>query len=155
MDGLFEELAQTDGEGWARAESDIERIWSRSGSASMDLLRKRGEDALDMGDVPAALGHLTALTDHAPDFAQGWQLRAEAFYLSGQFGPAVSDLAQAVQIEPRNWLALTQLGRILEEIGDGPRAIGAFRASLAVNPHQQEARDALARLERAHSGTGI
>lgn len=155
MDPLFEELAETEGEGWARAESDIERIWSRSGSAAMDLLRKRGEESLDAGDIPTAIGHLTALTDHAPDFAQGWQLRAEAFYLSGQFGPAVADLARALTIEPRNYLALTQLGTILEEVGDTPRALEAFRASLKINPHQQAALDAVLRLERAHLGTGI
>ncbi|MCC5763557.1 hypothetical protein LH496_28225, partial [Klebsiella pneumoniae] len=66
---LFRQLAEAEDEGWRAAESDILRAWSRSGSASMDLLLKRGEAALDAGDPDAAIGHLTALTDHAPDFA--------------------------------------------------------------------------------------
>ena len=55
LDLLFAELAQPEGESWARAETDILRIWSRSGSAAMDLLYKRGEAALDAGDTAGAM----------------------------------------------------------------------------------------------------
>ena len=78
MDALFAELAQVEGEGWAAAESDILREWSRSGSPVADLLLKRGYGALDAGDTVGAIGHLTALVEHAPDFAPGWAARAEA-----------------------------------------------------------------------------
>ena len=152
MDTLFSELAQTEGEGWMRAESDIERIWSRSGSAALDLLLMRGETALDAGDIEAAIGHLTALTDHAPDFAAGWTARANAFAMAGQTGPAVADLSRALQLEPRDWNALKLLGALLEESGDPGRAKAAYQASLAINPHQQDAADALARLSIADLG---
>lgn len=152
---LFRQLAQAQDEGWRAAESDILRAWSRSGSASMDLLLKRGEAALDAGDLDAAIGHLTALTDHAPDFAAGFQLRATAYAMRGDYGPAAADLARALQLEPRHFGALTQLGAMLEEMGDQPRALAAYRASLAIHPHQQDARDAVARLTDALEGTAI
>ena len=155
MDALFTQLAEPEGEGWRIAESDILREWSRSGSASMDLLLKRGEDALDAGDAAAAIGHLTALADHAPNFAAGFQARAAAYALRGDYGPAAADLARVLELEPRHFGALTQLGAMLDEIGDRPRALSAFRASLAIHPHQQEAIDAVARLERMTAGTGI
>lgn len=151
----FRDLANREGEGWRIAESDILRAWSRSGSAAMDLLYQRGEEALDAGETQAAIGHLTALTDHAPDFAAGWQLRAAAFAASGQFGPAVADLARALALQPRNFAALTQLGAMLEETGDDKAALTAWRQSLAIHPHQQEARDGVTRLERTQSGTDI
>ncbi|AGT08436.1 tetratricopeptide repeat protein [Paracoccus aminophilus] len=153
MDQLFAELAEPTGETWRRAESDILRIWSRSGSSSMDLLYKRGEEALDAGDLPAAIGHLTALTDHAPDFAAGWHLRAVAYYLDGEFGPAIADLATTLKLEPRHFGALTQLGSMLEEVGDDQRALEAYRSSLKINPHQQEAVDAVSRIEQKLAGT--
>lgn len=153
LDLLFAELAQPGGETWARAETDILRIWSRSGSAAMDLLYKRGEAALDAGDTVTAIGHLTALTDHAPDFAAGWYLRSVAFYLDGDFGPAIADLGQVLRLEPRHFGALTQLGTILEELGDDRDALVAFRRSLKIHPHQQEAQDAVQRLERKLQGT--
>lgn len=156
LDLLFQELAQPgDGgeESWARAESDILRIWSRSGSAAMDLLYKRGEAALDAGDTDLAIGHLTALTDHAPGFASGWYLRSVALYLRGDYGPAIADLARVLALEPRHFGALTQLGAIFDELGDSARALDAYRASLRIHPHQQDALDAVQALERRARGT--
>ncbi len=155
LDLLFAELAQPGGETWARAETDILRIWSRSGSAAMDLLYKRGESALDAGDIPTALGHLTALTDHAPDFAAGWYLRSVAFYLDGDYGPAIADLEQVLRLEPRHFGALTQLGTMLDELGDKRRALEAFRASLKLHPHQEDAQDAVRRIEQELQGTAV
>jgi len=155
LDRQFTELADPGYAGWQRAESDIRRAWSRSGSPSMDLLLKRGEDALDSGDVEAAIEHLTALTDHAPDFAEGWNARATAYFMAGLYGPSVSDIAQTLRLEPRHWGALTGLGTILEEIGDTTRALEAFRASFALNPHQQDVKDAIARLENQLAGVAL
>lgn len=155
MDALFAALAAPEGEGWRIAESDILREWSRSGSAPMDLLLQRGEDALDRGDTAAAIGHLTALVDHAPDFPAGYYARAAAYATAGQFGPAFQDLARTIQLEPRHFPALTQLGVMLEETGDTQRALQAYRESLDIHPHQQEALDGVARLERQQDGTDI
>lgn len=152
---LFRQLAESEDEGWRAAESDILRAWSRSGSAAMDLLLKRGEAALDAGDFDAAVGHLTALTDHAPDFAAGFQLRAVAYAFRGDYGPAAADLARVLQLEPRHFAALTQLGAMLEEMGEQQRALAAYQASLAIHPHQQDARDAVARLTAALEGTAL
>ncbi|MFC3627990.1 hypothetical protein ACFOM8_00865 [Paracoccus angustae] len=155
MDALFRRLAEPEGEAWRIAESDILREWSKSGSAAMDLLLQRGEEALDGGDAAAAIGHLTALTDHAPDFATGFYTRAAAYATAGQFGPAFQDLARALQLEPRHFPSLTQLGVMLEETGDTERALAAYRRSLTIHPNQQEAIDGIARLERQQDGTDI
>lgn len=156
LDQSFAALqAPGEGEGWKRAESDILRSWSRSGSAGLDLLRQRGLSALDEGDAVSAIGHLTALTDHAPDYGPGFVDRASAYAAHGDYGPAAADLARALAIEPRNFLALTQLGTMLEDMGDHARALSAFRASLAIHPHQPEALDAVARLERGLAGTAL
>ena len=155
MDSLFSELSSLQGDGWMRAQSDIQRIWSRSGSAALDLLLMRGEAALDAGDIPAAIGHLTALTENAPDFAAGWAARAVAFYLAGETGPAMADLAQALRLEPRHWPSVTLLATILEDMGQTDRALDAYRKSLAINPHQDEAEDGVARLMAADQGQGV
>ena len=155
MDALFRSLAEPSGEAWRIAESDILREWSKSGSAALDLLLQRGETALDEGNLPDAIGYLTALTDHAPDFAAGFHARAVAYAASGQFGPALADLARVLQLEPRHFPALTQLGTMFEETGDTDRALQAYRSSLAIHPHQPEAIDGTARLERQRDGAGI
>ena len=45
--------------------------------------------------------------------------------------------------------------RMLEELGDNARAAEALRLSLDINPHQQDAIDAAARLDAADTGTDI
>ena len=58
-------------------------------------------------------------------------------------------------IEPRYWPALTQLATMLEELGRDRAALKAYRASLAVNPHQVEAEEGGARLRQAAEGTPV
>ena len=66
---LLAPLAEPDREDWQQIESQIQRLWSRSGSEAMDLLLRRGNEAIEAEDYPAALEHLTALTDHAQKLA--------------------------------------------------------------------------------------
>ncbi|MDO5621603.1 MAG: hypothetical protein Q4G24_09060 [Paracoccus sp. (in: a-proteobacteria)] len=154
LDSRFAALSQ-DGEGWRIAESDILRAWSQSGAAPMDLLLQRGEEALDSGDLAGAIGHLTALTDHAPDFPAGWRARAEAYAMAGLTGPAMADLARCLALEPREFQCLTRLGALLEDSGDADRALAAYQASLAIHPHQAEAQDGRARILRDREGQPV
>ncbi len=152
---LFKALAREDGEAWIEAEAQILTAWENTGSEPLNLIQLRGETALDEGDYPTAIGHLTALVDHAPDHAMGYQLRGLAFWLNGDYGPAAMDLSRALELEPKQYLALTQLGAMLEELGDTTRATEALRRSLEINPHQQDAIDAAARLDAIETGTDI
>lgn len=155
MDKLYAELADPDNSDWQRAQADVLREWSKSGSAAMDLLLKRGKDAMEAGDLEAAIEHLTALTDHAPDFAEGWNARATAFYLAGQFGPSLADIRRTLALNPHHFGALTGLGMILEETDQPKEAMEAYRATLALNPHQDNVRQALERLEQDAEGVEI
>ena len=153
--GLYETLAQTEGDGWIDAEMAVLSAWEDTGSEALNMIQNRGEGALDRGDYPSAIGHLTALTDHAPDHAMGFQLRGMAYWMNGDFGPAGADLAHALMLEPKQYLALTQLGTMLEELGDLKGAAAALDASLAINPHQMDAQDAASRIEAQAKGTDI
>ncbi|MFD2173289.1 tetratricopeptide repeat protein [Rhodobacter lacus] len=155
LERAFAELADPDYAGWERAESDIRRAWSRSGSPAMDLLLKRGEAALDAGDLTAAIEHLTALTDHDPGFAEGFNARATAYAMAGLYGPSMADIAQVLRLEPRHWGALAGLGGMLADMGESQRALAAYRASFALNPHQQDVKDAIARLQKELAGTTL
>ena len=68
---LLEKLRDASEGDAAKIATQIKRAWARSGSASVDLLLKRGRDALQAKKPKVAIEHLTALTDHAPDFAEG------------------------------------------------------------------------------------
>ena len=68
LDNLFTELQSSDEDVWQQSENRIEKIWSHSGSDSMDLLLERGRSSMKSGDFEKAVEHFTALTDHAPEF---------------------------------------------------------------------------------------
>lgn len=155
LDRLFATLQGASAAEAVRIESDIWRIWSRSGSAAMDLLLERGRKAAEQGDFEAALDHLTALTDHAPDFAEGWNARATVFFQIGAYGPAIADLQRVLALNPRHFGALSGFGMILEEIDRPAQALEAYRAALTLHPHMQGVIEAVSRLEAKTSGSSL
>lgn len=153
LDELFAQLAQADspdaGERVARAIVDQ---WSRSGSAAIDLLLQRGLEALAEGNPQAALEHMTALIDHAPDLAQAYQLRATAYYQLGYRGPAIADLGMALDLEPRHFIAMTGLAVLLEDMGNPEAALEVYRAVLVIHPTDPDIGQAVGALEQALRG---
>lgn len=149
---LLADLQRPENEGWRRTERQLLEEWSKSGSAALDLLLKRGRDALRGGENDIAIGHLTALTDHAPEFAEGYNSRASAWFRAGRYGPAVADLQRALELNPQHFGALAGIGAILEETGQKPAALRAYRAALAIHPRQDDVKKAAERLESQLSG---
>ncbi|MEY4696576.1 MAG: hypothetical protein RIT14_1004 [Pseudomonadota bacterium] len=155
LDDLFEALKSADAGESQQLEQEIWTEWSKSGSAAMDLLLQRGRDATMAGENEAAIEHLTALTDHAPDFAEGWNARATAYYQAGLYGPAIEDIARTLTLNPRHFGALSGLGMIFEDLGKPDKALEVYRAALAIHPHLQGVLDAVARLEAETAGQDL
>jgi Flp pilus assembly protein TadD len=152
---LLAQLTDPAVERWQRVERELVGEWSKSGSAAMDLLLQRGRAAVQAGNIDAAIEHLTALTDHAPEFAEGYNTRATAYYQAGRFGPAMEDIARTLALNPNHYGALSGLGLILEETGFDDRALAAFRAAHAIHPNQPGIKASLERLERKVAGLDI
>ncbi|MFC7703322.1 tetratricopeptide repeat protein [Plastorhodobacter daqingensis] len=155
VEELYEQLQREDQPGWQRIERALIAEWSKSGSAAADLLLQRGRAALSRNDPLEAIEHLTALTDHAPDFAEGWNARAEAFFRQGLYGAALADIARALELNPRHFIALSGLGTILEDLGQYEPALAAYRQARAIHPHQPDVKAAIADLERRVAGQRV
>ena len=138
-----------------RLERQVRQEWAKSGSASMDLLLKRGQDAMDVDNIEAAMEHLTALTDHAPDFAEGWHALALAYYRADMFGPAADALERTLALNPDHFGALRGLGAIFEQVIKPDLAYDAYSLVLTLRPHDSDVIEALERLERRVTGTDI
>lgn len=134
---LLTELANPDQIGWRIIEGKLVKIWSHSGSASVDLMLKRGEDALEDEDLEAAIDYFGAVIDHAPEFAEGWHSRATALYLAGYVGPALKDIKTALTLNPNHFGALVGLGVILGDLGETELALEAYERAQKINPHQE------------------
>lgn len=151
-DELLDRLAQPDLRNWDVMEQHIYQQWSSAGSATADYLLQRGRDAMAAADLDAAYSHLTALIDHAPEFAEGWNARATMFYQAGRYGPAIADIQEALAREPRHFGALIGLGIMLEEMNELQGALRAYEAAHAIHPHRPDVEEAIGRIEAQVSG---
>lgn len=152
---LLSALADADPADARRLERELQALWRRSDSPAMDLLFKRGREALKAGDVGAAIEHLTALTDHAPDFAEGWHLRASAYFEAGLYGPALADLERALTLNPNNYGAMFGLGAIFESLGDKENAYRAYKLAQSIHPNHEGVTEALDRLKPEVEGKAL
>jgi len=155
LDRLFERLQNTDPSGAKQVEGLIWQEWSRSGSPAMDLLLRRGREAMEAEDYRKAIEHFTALTDHAPLFAEGWNARATAYYQIDHYGPALEDIRRTLTLEPRHFGAISGLALIMEELGYDGLALDAYRMVKTIHPNRENLDDAIARLEAAVEGSTL
>ena len=147
LDTLFERLLEAEPQDVDRIENQIITEWSKSGSASMDLLLRRGEEAIEEGTPDVAVQHFTALVDHAPNFAEGYHGRATAYYQLGLYGPAIDDLRQTLVLEPRHFGAMTGVAIVLEELGRPEDALEVWRRVAEFAPADLEIAGVIERLE--------
>ncbi|WP_224824418.1 tetratricopeptide repeat protein [Cognatishimia sp. MH4019] len=152
---LLDDLATASPEEAAQIEDQLARAWAKSGSAAMDLLLQRGRDALEAGDLDAAIEHFTALTDHAPEFAEGWNMRATVFFQQDKPGLALEDLTKALTLNPNHFGAIIGLAVILEQTGYPADALEAYRTVQSIHPHQDQVATAIERLEKEVGGQDI
>lgn len=155
IEQLFTDLARPETRDWQRIEQEIWGYWSKSGSDAMDLLLERGRDALQAGDIDGAIEHFTALTDHAPEFAEGWNSRATAYFQAGLYGPSLGDIRRTLALNPRHFGAMSGLGMVLEQLDQPARALFAYRQVQAIHPHRPDLEDTIRRLEKQVSGTSL
>lgn len=155
LEELLSELADPDNSEWKKLEKQIQEAWSKSGSRTVDHLLKRGRDALDAEDYAAALEHFTAVTDHAPDFAEGWNSRATVFFLLDRYALSIEDIERTLTLNPKHYSALNGLGIMLERMGDEKNALTAFEEAQAIHPHQERVNEAVERLVKVVKGREI
>lgn len=156
LDALFADLAGVTSEAQAKPiVSRIQRIWSTSGSATVDLLMSRAASAMKAKNLPLALDLLDVAVRLAPDYAEGWNRRATVNYLREDFGRAMVDIERVLAIEPRHWGAMSGLGIILRRIGRDDEALETFRQVLKIHPISENARKAVDDLAAKAAGSPI
>ncbi len=155
LDYLFDRLAEPNLVEWQDIAEQIDRALSDSGSAAMNLLLRRGRSAMEARDYAQAVEHYSALIDHAPDFSEGWNGRATAFFAQERYSLALADLEHALALEPRHYNAWQGVGVILVELDRPKLALRAFRIAAGIHPHDPDLRGHLDRLERQLEGLSL
>ena len=138
-----------------RIANALERLYLTSGSATVDLLMKRGITAIKAKKYEQALKFLNAVIDLAPDYAEGWNRRAYVFYKQNDYRQAVGDLRRVLALDPNHFKALDGLGSILRTTGDDAGALKVFEKLEEVHPFWPGADTVVRELKQKVEGRGI
>lgn len=155
LDELFAELKASTPENYIDIENRIFNLFSQSGSASVDYLLERGYDALDKEQLLTAIDHLSAAIDSAPEFAEAYNARAQAYFMLGEHGLAVNDIKFALIHNPRHFASLAGLGFIMEELQRPEAALAAYLEAQKLHPYVEHVNLAIDRLRKNVEGSDI
>jgi|SRR5579871_2619947 len=156
LDLLFEQLKQaTTPEDAKPIEDEIATAFMQSGSPSVDLLMTRGTAALAGGDKDAARKLFDAVTAIAPGYAEGWHNRAALQLAASDNEGAMVSLQRVIQLNPREFRAMSELASMLEEYGDKAGALKLYRRAVALDPALEGAGEHIKALETAVEGQRI
>ena len=156
LDNLFARLKTIDDMALAKdVERDIWGIWAHSGDEEIDREMKKGLEAMDLGNVKAALAVFDSVVKKAPGFAEGWNKRATIYYYMNEYEASIRDVEKTLALEPRHFGALAGLGSIYLETGKEQDALVALEKALAVDPHLWSVRMRVDQLKKKLLGTPI
>ena len=148
LDKLFDRLRTTSDPLEAQIiEVQIWRIWTDSGQDEINALVEEGSRSMAQGIPKEAIAIFDRVVTALPDFAEGWNKRATAHYLNGDYTASMIDIERTLSLEPRHFGAISGMGLIFMVRGDEANALRAFEEVLKVHPH---ARGAKARVEELH-----
>jgi tetratricopeptide (TPR) repeat protein len=128
------------------AERALWAVWSRSGDATIDHILEIGVAQMREGQIEASVETFSDIIRRRPDFAEGWNKRATAYYLLGDWRRSAADCDEVLKRNPQHFGALSGYGMIWLQLDQPTRALARFEEALAVNPNLdsvQETIDAL------------
>lgn len=85
-------------------------------------------------DLAGAVEVFSDLIAYCPDYAEGWNQRAFAYYLQTDFERALADLDEALARNPMHIAALSGKALTLMGLGRGEMAQDVLRDALEMNP---------------------
>ena len=153
LEPLFAALgAAREGREGERLGRRIAAIWLESGRPEIDALMREGRQYILDGEFYYARERFRRVVMLAPDFAEGWNKRAHANFLIGNYQDSIAYIERALALEPRHFLALAGLGLVYLRLGQQRLALAVLEQALAINPHLSGTRRMLETLKAELDG---
>ena len=130
------------------AEHSLWAIWNRSGDPKIDALLQEGIHLIQSDRLDEAITKLDEVVKGAPGFPEGYNRRATAYYLAGQYEKSIADCEEAIRHNPTHFGALSGLGYNYFKLGKSERAIRYFERALDINPNKPRIRSMVIELKR-------
>jgi tetratricopeptide (TPR) repeat protein len=117
------------------AEQGLWLLWSRSGDPAIDALMAKGADEMEADRLDDAVKTYSEVIRRKPDFAEGWNKRATAYYLAADYRRSLADCDEVLKRNPQHFGALSGAGQIHYALENYELALVWFGRALEVNPN--------------------
>lgn len=109
-------------------------LWRSAPDETAQEMLDTGIARMQQGDLLGSIDLLGRLVDYCPDYAEGWNQRAFAKYLGGDYEGALTDLDRAIALSPRHLGAVSGRGLTLLQLGRTEEGRDALRDAVRLNP---------------------
>ena len=140
-DRALEDLRLAPDERAARdASRALWRFWAAAPDAKSQATLDEGMAAMRQAAFGHAIAVLTELVAYCPDYAEGYNQRAFAYFLTTRFEEALADLDRTLELSPRHVAAISGRGLTLIQLGRDAEGQAALRRALRMHPFMPERR---------------
>lgn len=148
-------LHHADADVVALAENALWSLWLRAGSEEANALLVQAIEAMNEKRYHRA----TQLLDEAillcPEFAEAYNQRAFAWYLSEKHLRSVADCRRTLGLNPWHFGAAAGLGHCYAHLGLYERALDSYHAALRLHPRMDGVRVAIRQVREALNGADV
>ncbi|WP_375691144.1 tetratricopeptide repeat protein [Pseudooceanicola sp. LIPI14-2-Ac024] len=115
-------------------------IWAEAPDEAAQAVLDRGMEKRAAFDLLGAIAEFDILVDYCPDYAEGYNQRAFAHFIRGDYPAALTDLDRALARDPNHVAAMAGRALTLMGLGRTEEGQAALRAALALHPWLPERR---------------
>eukprot|EP00927_Polykrikos_kofoidii_P060764 TRINITY_DN55681_c0_g1_i1.p1 TRINITY_DN55681_c0_g1~~TRINITY_DN55681_c0_g1_i1.p1 ORF type:complete len:469 (-),score=72.91 TRINITY_DN55681_c0_g1_i1:77-1483(-) len=108
--------------------------WTRTGDDELDTDMRRGTALLEIDEFEGAVSIFSDIIERVPSFAEGWNKRATALFMLGQYEASIADCREVLRLKPRHFGCLAGMGMCYQAAGKRQEALESFRHALDVHP---------------------
>ena len=135
---LFDQLYfSKDGQKINSITKQIWDIWHETNDIKIEADFYRGMESMRTRDILMSIFFFTKVIEKKPDFAEGWNKRATAYFMIGEFDKSMLDITQTLKLEPRHFGALDGMGLIFMHLQQYSEAIKIYDQMLKIFPNNK------------------
>ena len=128
------------------AEYALWEIWAHSGDDAVDAMLADGKNLLKNEAYQQAVECFTSVIEAAPNFAEGYNQRAIAYFMLEEWSQAIRDCKRTISLNPNHFGAFAGMGHVYIRLGKIDEALEAYKQALVINPNLISIAEAVLRL---------
>ena len=116
---------------------EIWDIWHETNDIKIEEDFYRGIESMRNRNLIMSVNFFSKVIEKKPNFAEGWNKRATAYFMMGEFDKSMFDINQTLLLEPRHFGALDGMGLIFMHLQQYSKAIKIYDQMLKIFPNNK------------------